>query len=63
MENDKNLRYIIIDKSYSGHCCFGFTVIDTDGGKDSINYWSRSMCETFDKEEAIIICNALNNTN
>lgn len=54
-------RYIIIDKSVSGHCCFECTVIDTSAGKESYgDYWKRSMCETFDRAEAEIICDALN---
>lgn len=54
-------RYIIIDESVSGHCCFGHTVIDTAAGKVSYgDYWKRSMCETFDRAEAEIICDALN---
>jgi len=55
-------RYIIIKKSISAHCCFGYTIIDTKGGKWMTKqcYWNRSMCEAFEKEEAIEICTALN---
>ena len=62
MENE-NTRYIIIEGSFSQHCCFGYTIIDTAAGKEDYgDYkpWKRSMCETFEKEEAEIICNALN---
>lgn len=54
-------RYIIVDRSVSAHCCFGYTIIDTAAGKESYgDYWKRSMCETFEEEEAKIICDALN---
>jgi len=54
-------RYIIIDESLSGHCCFEFTIIDTAAGKEDYgDYWKRSMCETFYRAEAEIICDALN---
>ena len=54
-------RYIIIDKSVSAHCCFECTIIDTAAGKEDYrDYWKRSMCETFDRAEAEIICDALN---
>lgn len=54
-------RYIIINESASGHCCFECTIIDTASGKqDYGDYWKRSMCETFDQAEAEIICDALN---
>jgi hypothetical protein len=54
-------RYIIIDQSVSAHCCFECTIIDTAAGKEDYgDYWKRSMCETFDRAEAEIICDALN---
>ena len=54
-------RYIIIDSSVSAHCCFECTIIDTAAGKEDYgDYWKRSMCETFDRAEAEIICDALN---
>ena len=60
MENT-NERYIIIDSSFSAHCCFGYSIIDTKAGKVHYgDYWKKSMCETFDIEEAEIICKALN---
>jgi hypothetical protein len=40
------------------HCCFGYTVIDTSIEDDGT--WKRSMCETFDRDKAEIICDALN---
>jgi len=51
-------RYSIVEESLSGHCCFEYTVVDNEilreDGKPS---W---ICETFEKEEAELICNALN---
>jgi len=55
---DSNPRYIILEESCSGHCCFEYTVIDTHIKHDAT--WKRSMCETFDKDKAETICNALN---
>lgn len=53
-------RYIIIDESIS-HSCFGYTIVDTASGKyDYGGHWKRTMCETFDRAEAEIICDALN---
>ncbi len=54
-------RYIIVDESFSAHCCFTCTIIDTAAGKEDYgDYWKRSMCETFDRVKAEIICDALN---
>lgn len=54
-------RYIIVNESVSAHCCFAYTIIDTAAGKEDYgDYWKRSMCETFDRAEAEIICDALN---
>ena len=54
-------RYIIIEESTSTHCCFKYTIVDTKEGKESYgDYWKRKMCETFEKQEAIEICTALN---
>ena len=61
-----NDRYIIIEESFTGHCCFGYSIIDTKAGKvhyGDYSNWKKSMCETFDKEEAEIICESLNKSN
>ena len=61
--SNDGIRYIIIEESTSGHCCFGYTIVDTKAGKETIGTyigWKRVMCETFEKEEAIEICTALN---
>jgi hypothetical protein len=57
---EANLRFIIIKGSLSHHCCFDYTIVDTKEGKVEGDYWKKSMCETFNREEAEIICNALN---
>lgn len=54
-------RFIIIAESTSRHCCFEYTIVDTKEGKEAYgDYWKKTMCETFDRDEAIIICYALN---
>ena len=58
MNEELTPRFIIMDDSCSGHCCFGYTVIDTSIEDDGT--WKRSMCETFDRDKAEIICDALN---
>lgn len=62
MENE-NTRYIVIEDSVSKHCCFEYSIIDTAAGKEDYgDYkpWKRSMCETFNKTDAEIICESLN---
>lgn len=60
-------RYIIIEGSQSGHCCFDFTVIDTEsgfkiypqhGGERIV--WNSPICETFNRKDAELVCDALN---
>lgn len=46
-------RFIVVEESVSGHCCFEYSVIDTEESK-------KTMCETFNRNEALIICKALN---
>ena len=66
MENDKEInfnndRYIIVEGSVSAHCCFKYTIVDTlEGKEDYGDYWKKSLCETFERAEAEIICDALN---
>lgn len=57
-------RYKVIDDSQSGHCCFECTVVDTAQpymihGKH-YNDQYESVCETFDRADADLICAALN---
>lgn len=61
--NKKNDRFIILEESLSGHCCFEYTVVDTHGDDkvcESSGIKGKTMCECFEKENAEIICNALN---
>lgn len=52
------MRYKVINKSVSVHCCFEFTVVDTELKNDFDE--PSSICETFYGEDANKICNALN---
>jgi hypothetical protein len=61
---DVGPRYKVVDCSQSAHCCFGCTVVDTTkpemiGGKH-YNDQYESVCETFDRADADLICAALN---
>lgn len=69
-QNKYDVRYIYIPDSTSGHCCFGYTVVDTeqpiiysDGHhKPRDNFFRyEPVCECFDEDMAIMICNSLNN--
>ena len=53
------MRYKVIEGSNSGHCCFDYSVIDTD---KNTPFEDGRICETFYKPEADLICNALNKT-
>ena len=59
-------RYEIVEESQSAHCCFGYTVVDKlcpviKHGKHYNNQYD-AICETFDYENAALICRALNFT-
>jgi hypothetical protein len=51
------MRYKIVEGSESGHCCFEFSVIDTNQN-DGI--WYKNIAEVFERNDAIDICEALN---
>lgn len=63
-------RYQIIELSQSAHCCFGYTVVDTEnpsyiGDQLYIDHRTggvryEAVCECFSEEDANLICNALN---
>lgn len=68
MNDAINNRYLVVDGSDTGHCCFRFTVVDTlkpnmANGKqmeiDGKLYYD-AICETFNREEADMVANALN---
>lgn len=48
-------RYKIVEGSESGHCCFEFSVIDTQNKE-----LFEPICETYTKRHAELICNCLN---
>lgn len=50
-ESGTKSKYVIITESVSYHCCFEFTVYDLI--KD------QTVCETFEQEDAELICTAL----
>ena len=64
-------RYKVVEGSSSNHCCFEFTVIDTQllvstgfgVGVDGITHGPKVMCECFEQEQAETICRALNLAN
>lgn len=59
--SESTARFIVVDRSLSAHCCFGYTIVDTHAGKEDYgDHYKRTMCECFEKEEAEIICQALN---
>lgn len=56
--------YKVVEGSESAHCCFAYTVVDTSkpviiNGKQYDDQFE-AVCETFEKEDAEKICNALN---
>jgi hypothetical protein len=56
-ENLDGPRYIVIPDSVTGHCCFGFSVVDRTTCKDT-GY--PPICECFEEAEAARIAAALN---
>jgi hypothetical protein len=61
-------RYKIIQGSQSAHCCFDFTIVDTEkpvtiGDQlykpDGIQQYEE-VCECFFEKDANLICDALN---
>jgi hypothetical protein len=57
-------RYKVVEDSQSGHCCFDYTVVDTTrpemiGGEQYKDHFE-AVCECFDREDADLICSALN---
>lgn len=52
--------FIVVPKSVSCHCCFAFSILDTARKHETFNGRWHTMCECFDEQDAINICNALN---
>lgn len=55
-------RYKVVEGSESAHCCFEYTVVDTETIEHELTsrIYYKAMCECFDKEEAETIAQALN---
>lgn len=51
------MRYIVVNESDTGHCCFVASVIDTHLPETSMRM---PVCECFSIEHAKQICDALN---
>lgn len=50
-------RYKVVDDSLSKHCCFGYTVVDTQ----HVDREDEIICECFEEGFALMIATALNN--
>ena len=55
-------RYKVVEESLSGHCCFEYTIVDTVRPKTAVGVDGgfEPLCECWSREEADLICNALN---
>lgn len=53
-------RFVILEDSDSGHCCFEYSILDTEKINEVWSEKYESICETFDIESAESICEALN---
>lgn len=58
-------RFIVINGSETGHCCFVASVIDTASGFvkspfDGREIWNKCVCECMNREDAICIAMLLN---
>ncbi len=55
------MRYQVVEKSISAHCCFEATVIDTHNKGRYIHDQGQCICECFEVEDARKVADALNN--
>jgi hypothetical protein len=57
-------KWIVLDRSLSGHCCFDGTVVEASsldpGSKPDRPYYRNAICESFEVEQAQQIADALN---
>lgn len=53
-------RYQVVEESQSGHCCFDFTVVDTQTPHPLYRDLFDAVCECFEAEQAELIAAALN---
>ena len=60
-------KYIVVDKSVSGHCCFEYSVVDDTQKEWSEDFkcyfYGNPFCETYEQEAAELICKLLNEAN
>ena len=54
------MRYKIMEGSESAHCCFTHTVIDTSIKPFPHMPYFETVAECFSKEDAELVCKALN---
>ena len=54
------MRYVVIEKSQSSHCCFEATVVDTHKPSPYNEGQFEQVCECFDIEDAERVAEALN---
>jgi len=57
-------KYIVVDESVSGHCCFKYSVVDDtqkEWNEDFKRYfYGDPICETYEQADAQLICKLLN---
>lgn len=59
-------RYVVIEGSHTGHCCFSYSVIDSKGNTSIVFLPDEGLstgdclCETFERKDADQIAEALN---
>ncbi len=60
-------RYIVVDESVSGHCCFEYSIVEasTKIWDDVFKryFYDNPICETYEQEDAQLICKLLNEAN
>lgn len=54
------MRYKVINKSVSAHCCFEATVVDTQTPAPVYPGRGKTMCECFSRSDAQRVARALN---
>ena len=58
------MRYKIRQGSQSAHCCFAFTIVDSENPEGFVDQYGYRhydvICEAFEQSEAELVCAALN---
>lgn len=58
------VRFKVVTKSQSGHCCFEYTIVDTSKpytiGGEQYSGMFEEVCECLEEDDARMICDALN---